>query len=148
MISSMPAVTAATVLVLAAGPALAQGSLSEQTQESAMRQIEAEHKAAAGRCAMLRGNDVDVCRAEADGRRKVAEAQLRMQRSNSSENLRALARAQANAQYGVENERCDALQGEASRACQRQAQMNRAKAEAAIQADRDRSASTGSGRQP
>ena len=41
---------------------------------------------------------------------------------------------------------CDNLQGEASKACQKQAQMNRDKAEAAIQDDRERSGSAGSGR--
>jgi hypothetical protein len=123
-----------------------QRTLSEQTQESAARQIEAEHKAALDRCATLRDNAVDVCRAEADGRRRVAEARLQLERRNTSENLQGLARAQANAQYRVENERCDNLQGEASKACQKQAQMNRDKAEAAIQDDRERSGSAGSGR--
>jgi hypothetical protein len=122
-----------------------QKTLSEQTQESAARQIEAEHKAALDRCATLRDNAVDVCRAEADGRRRVAEARLQLERRNTSENLQGLARAQANAQYRVENERCDNLQGEASKACQKQAQMNRDKAEAAIQDDREQSGSAGSG---
>jgi hypothetical protein len=144
----MPFIAAAAALAFAAGgyAQTGQRTLSEQTVESAARQIEAEHKAALARCATLRDNAVDLCRAEADGRRSVSEARLRLERRNTSENLQDLARAQANAQYRVENERCDNQQGEASKACQRQAQMNRDKAEAAIQEDRERSGSAGSGR--
>jgi hypothetical protein len=142
----MHAIAAGVALAFAASvPAQAQKTLSEQTQESAMKQIAEEHKAATDRCATLRDNALDICKADADGRRKVAEAQLKLQQSNSSENLRALARQQANAQYVLENQRCDSLQGEASKACQQQAQMNRDKAEAAIQADRERPSSSGSG---
>jgi hypothetical protein len=139
---------AGAALALAAGlPAqAAQSALSEYEQRSAMKQIEEEHKAATGRCATLRDDAERVCRAEADGRRNTAQAQLKLQQSGTAERRRDLARAQADAQYGIESRRCDERDGVARAACQRQAKMNFERAMAAIRADRERSSSTGSGR--
>jgi hypothetical protein len=130
-------VGAALALGAAVSTQAAQSALSEYEWKSAAKQIAEQH---------IRDNDQRVCQAEADGRREVALAQLQLRRDNTGENLRSLARVQASAQYRLEMARCYDRYDQARGACQRQAQMNLARAFDVIRTDEEMSSAVGAGR--
>ncbi len=129
---SMQAIAASVTLALASSvyaQTAPQGSApqmrAESSQDSARKRIDAEHKAAKDRCKPMKGNAQDICEAEADGRKNVAQAELKLAQKNTPENQRDLQAAKAKAAYNVEKERCDDLKGDAKDACQKRAKQAR-----------------------
>jgi hypothetical protein len=144
---SMHSIAAAVALAFAFSAQAAQESRTDT--RDAQQRINQEHRAAMDRCKGMSGNAEDVCKAEADGKKKVAEAELKLQRDNTAENRRNVAETKAKAQYEVEKQRCDDLKGDAKNACQNQAQANRDRAMASARGQtQDRPSSPGAGSSP
>lgn len=139
---------AVVALAVAAGPAswAAESALSRFERQSEQKEIRQRYQAEMTRCEPMRGNDLNVCRAAADARREVAEAQLALRAENTGENLRQLARVQAKAQYRLETALCDSRHGEAREACRRAAYMNLARYMALIKKDEEMESSSAVGK--
>ena len=124
-----PALFGLPVVLALAAPALVLGqttsTLSRDQYRAAKARIEAESDAAEARCAALRGSAKDICEEEADGREKIAEAELEQQYKPSPRNARKLAQARIEAEYELALERCDALEGAAEKNCEKEAEARR-----------------------
>jgi hypothetical protein len=114
--------------------------------ESPEKRIEREYEAAKDACKPLKGNAQDVCKKEAEGKQKIAKAELKLQKKDTAENRKELAETKAKAEYDVSMERCEDQKGDAKNACQREARSKRDSAMAAAKGDTR--ASTGAGSAP
>jgi hypothetical protein len=114
--------------------------------ETPEKRIEREHKAAMDACKPLKGNAQDVCKKEADGKQKIAKAELKVQKKDTPENRKDLAETKAKAEYDVAMERCEDQKGDGKQACQREAKSKRDTAMAAAKGESR--ASTGAGSVP
>ena len=145
--------TMAVAVALAfAGSAYAQQPTTPQPRdkapaaaESPEKRIDREHEAARDACKPLKGNAQDVCKKEADGKKKIAQAELKLQKKDTPENRKELAETKAKAEYDVAMERCEDQKGDAKNACQREARTKRESAMAAAKGESR--ASTGAGAQ-
>jgi hypothetical protein len=73
------------------------------------------------KCNGMKDNAKDICKAEADGQKKTAEAQAKVTESDTPKNRFDLEQAKAEAQYKVANARCNDQVGDAKKACQQEA---------------------------
>lgn len=103
-------------------------SMSREDYRAAKQAIEAQEDAEEARCATLQGTARDVCEEEAEGREKVALAELEQRYEPSARNTRKLAIAKIDAVYEVAKEKCDALTGTAEDRCEKQAKAERNRA--------------------
>ena len=146
--------TMAVAVALAfAGSAYAQQPTTPQPRdrapaanESPEKRIDREHEAAKDACKPLKGNAQDVCKKEADAKKKIAMAELKVQKKDTPENRKDLAETKAKAEYEVAMERCEDQKGDAKQMCQREAKSKRDSALAAAKGDSR--ASTGAGSAP
>jgi peptidoglycan hydrolase CwlO-like protein len=117
--------------VYAQGSPNASGS-SGQGGQSQKQQIDQQHQAALKKCDSLKDNARDLCKAEADGQQKVAEAQTRVNERDTPKNRLDLAEAKADADYKVAKAKCGDQVGDAKNACEQEAKavQNLAKARA------------------
>lgn len=101
-------------------------TISRDEYRAAKQRIEVQEDTEEARCAALQGNAKDVCEEEAEGREKVARAELEQRYEPSARNTRKLAMARINAVYDVAKEKCEALTGAAEDSCEKQAKSARA----------------------
>jgi hypothetical protein len=94
--------------------------------------IEAEYKSAKAKCDVMKGNEKEVCEADAKGKEKVAKAELDAQKNPSARNQQKVDEAKAEHKYNVAKEKCDALKGKEEDACEKQAKAEYDKAKADI----------------
>ncbi|AGU49229.1 hypothetical protein VAPA_1c21250 [Variovorax paradoxus B4] len=99
---------------------------------AARERIGANLKAALGQCELQVELARAVCIKEAQGRQKVALAELDHQRSPSDANARRLAEARVSASYDVARETCNERQGGDKAACLSRASEEESKARAGI----------------
>jgi hypothetical protein len=92
--------------------------------------IAAEYEIARAACEPLAGNPYDVCVAEAQGKAKVATAELEDSYELTRASLYQVRIADAEAGYAVAKEKCDVLAGNAKDVCVMQAKAVQAGAEA------------------
>ncbi|MES2686935.1 MAG: hypothetical protein V4706_08940 [Pseudomonadota bacterium] len=107
-------------------------TMSRDEYRAAKQRIEAQEDTEEARCAALQGNAKDVCEEEAEGREKVARAELEQRYEPSARNIRKLAMARINAVYDVAKEKCEALTGAAEDSCEKQAKSERDSARAQV----------------
>lgn len=127
----------------AAFPAAAQQDVSPRPAEidtatidpaMARQRIAAQRKAALERCETQPAAQRAVCAAEAEGREKIALAELEQQRSPSEANARRLADTKAAVDHEIAREKCNAQAGDAQAAEARAACLARAGADDAARA--------------
>ena len=116
--------------------------------------IEADAKAAKAKCGAMKDNAKDICQAEAKANEKVAKAELEQKYEPSDRHARKVEEMKAEGKYEVAKERCESNKDGAS-ACKKQAKAEYDKEKADIKAKhakadakRDRTASTGSTKEP
>ncbi len=83
----------------------------------ARQRIAAQREAALERCASQAADRRAVCRKEAEGREKIALAELAHQRNPSEANQRRLADTKADVDHEIAREKCDAHEGDERNAC-------------------------------
>lgn len=112
--------------------AFAADRMSSADVKAAKERISAEHKADKAACDRLAGNAKDVCQDEADGKEKIAKAELEYQRTGKAKDAEKLADVKAEAAYEVAKERCDDRSGNDKDVCVKEAKAaeTRAKADA------------------
>jgi hypothetical protein len=111
--------------------------------------IEADYKTAKKQCDSMKGNEKEVCEADAKGKMKVAKAEHEAKYEPSVAHERKVEEAKAEHKYEVAKEKCDAMKGKEESACEKQAKAEYDKAKADIRQqfanrkDTPRSASSG-----
>lgn len=124
-----PAIALAISFTFSAG-AMAQ-TLSSNEYKTGMDSIAAEHKSDKAICESLSGNANDVCIAEANGKEKVAKADLEARNKNTNEARYEALVTKADAEYSVAKEKCDDQAGNIKDVCLKEAKA----AEIAAKAD-------------
>jgi hypothetical protein len=106
--------------------------------------IESEYKAAKEKCDPMKGNEKDICQAEAKAKEKIAKAENDAKHAKDPAKAQAhVQRVKADAEYDVAKERCDDRKGNDKDVCMKEAKVQRDKARAGS-ARTERSATTGS----
>jgi hypothetical protein len=118
--------TCLAVIGLAAG---AEGTMSKDAFRAAQDRIEAQANAQRKACGRFKDNARDLCEAQAKGRAKVAQAQLKARYQPSPEAQKLARTNKAEADYDVAKLRCETLKDKARDRCIDQARNDR---EAAI----------------
>jgi hypothetical protein len=127
------------VIAIAIGLALSFGataqSMSKDEYKASTAAIVAEAKSARVSCGSLSANAKDVCMAEANGKEKVAKAELKARYKPSDKTRYGASVAKAQADYSVAREKCDDKAGNEKDVCVKEAKAaeTRAKADAKAQ---------------
>jgi chromosome segregation ATPase len=131
---------AALVAALGAGSVgtafAAKDLMTRDAYKAEKDRIEAEYKAAKEACNKLSGNAEDVCKAEARGNQRIAEADLDAKNSGTAKARAEARNARAEAAYAVAKEKCDDLAGNPKDVCVKEAKAAQTKAKADAKADR------------
>jgi hypothetical protein len=116
--------------------------LSSQNSKDQIRQ---QHKAAMDLCKGTQGNAQKLCKAEADGQKKISEAQAKVSERDWPKHRQELAEAKAEAQYEANKVKCADEVGDARNACTQSVKADRDKtiAQAKLESQRSPSASSG-----
>jgi hypothetical protein len=114
--------------------AMAQ-NMSKDEYKAAEKRITAEYKLDKANCDSLSGNAKDICKAEARGKNKVAEAELEAQYKPSKKATYEVSVTKAKANYAVAKEKCDDKAGNDNDVCVKEAKaaLVRDKADAKAQ---------------
>ena len=114
------------------GTADAKPKVDRKMRKADEDRIEADYKAAKAQCGTRKGNEKEVCEADAKGKENVAKAELKAKYQPTAANQRKVDEAKAEHQYKVAKEKCDAQKGKDEKACEKQAkaQYDKAKADA------------------
>jgi len=124
---------AAAVAALTCGAPAAAGMTKDEYKAGQAR-IAAEYQIDRQKCGARHANAADLCIARARGAQKVAKAELEAAYKPSPRSNYEAAMARAQAAYRVAKEECDEKQGEARRACVRDAKAAQERATAAARA--------------
>lgn len=122
--------------LLAASSGFAQDKMSKDDYKAAKDRITAEYKAAKELCKPMKDNAQDICEAEAKAKERVALAELDYNRTGKDSDRIKLARVKAEQDYKVSKEKCEDQQGDAQRACKKEAKAVEDKAKAELKGDR------------
>ena len=106
---------------------------ADSPAEAAEKQARETYRAEKKDCDKLKGNEEDVCEAQAKAKRDIAIADARAKSKNTAEARADAAEVKAKAEYDVAEEKCDNMQGKEQDACESQAKAIRDKALAAAQ---------------
>ena len=117
---------ACAALFAAAGAFAVTMSKSEYT--AAKDHIGAEYKADKAACASSSGNAKDVCIEQAEGKQKVARAELEYDHTGNAGDAHKLALARADSTYAIAKEMCDDKAGDAKNLCTTEAKAAHTKA--------------------
>jgi len=101
---------------------------------AARDKIAADYKADRAACDAMKANAKDVCVEEAKGKDKIAKAELTQKHRPSDSNARKVEEAKVSAAYSIAKEKCDDQQGDAKKACVKEARADEAKGKADIKA--------------
>jgi osmotically-inducible protein OsmY len=126
---NITAIAAAIAFVFSAG-ALAAQNMSTDEYKASKNKIAAEYNSAKADCGSLSANAKDVCMAEANGRQKVAKAELEANYKPSDKTRYAASVARAEADYAVAKEKCDDKAGNDKKICVKEAKAAETRAKA------------------
>lgn len=116
---------ATSLCLMASGTALAT---TKAEYNAAKDKAKAEYKISDEKCGSLSGNAKDICKAEAKGSRKKAEANAEAQYKNTPKARQDAAIAVADADYDVAKEKCDDKAGNDKDVCVKEAKAVQIKA--------------------
>lgn len=120
---------AACVGVAFAACAVAE-TMSKSQYKSSKETIRSEYKSASEACEPLKANAKDICMAEAQGKEKVAFAELVASYKPTSKSRYDVHMARAQADYSVAREKCDDQEGNTKDVCVKEAKAARVAGEA------------------
>ncbi|HET7197630.1 MAG TPA: hypothetical protein VFI86_03125 [Burkholderiales bacterium] len=109
----------------------ARPTVDRQAKKADEDKAKADYKAAIAECKGMKGNEHEVCEADAKGNEKVAKAELEQKYSPSPAHQRKVDEAKAEHEYKVAEQKCKAMKGAEKSACEKdaKAQHDRAKAD-------------------
>ena len=117
--------TLAITCALLSTSALALTSAEEKAEKN---RINTQYKSEKAQCKSLKGNPKDVCEEEAEGRQKIALAELDFKKEPTPANRYKVEKTKADAAYEVADEKCDALKGNEKDVCEKDAKASHVKA--------------------
>ncbi len=127
------------ILLAAAGligfPAYA--IMDKGTYKAAKDQIDATYKSDKAACASLTGNAGDVCKAEAEAKRRTASAEAEADYKNTPKARTMAIVARADAEYSVTRTRCNEVSGTEKTVCITKAKAARVRAKADARANQE-----------
>ncbi|MET3446647.1 hypothetical protein C0Q88_02170 [Ralstonia pickettii] len=114
------------------GPAAtsAPNDAKRSAYDNAVKQADANYKAAKDKCDAMKGNDRDVCRAQAKGDYNVAKANAMVERDGTEAARNRAAKEKAEADYDVAKTKCDAMKGNEKDTCVKDAKAAYTRAKA------------------
>ncbi len=125
------------LLMLAIASCFAATQAAAMTQDEykvAKEKIEADYKMDKAKCDGMKDNTKDVCQKEAEGKQKVAKAELDQQFMPSDARAMKVEQEKVDAAYAVAKEKCDDMTGDAKAACVKQARAEESKGKADLRA--------------
>jgi len=129
-----------TALVCSAGLAFAATAGAQvgnkDARDMAVKQAEAQYKAAKATCDALSGNAKDICVEDAKGKEKIAKAEAYATFEGTPKARESARIARADAVYEVAKEKCDDLAGNPKDVCVKEAKAVHVKAKADAKVDR------------
>ena len=120
--------TAIAVAALCAAAGSFGANMSKPDYTAAKDRIEADYKVDRNACDKFSGNAKDICKEQAQGREKVARAELEYNDSGKPADATKVAIARADATYAVAKEMCDDKSGNAKDVCVSEAKAVHTKA--------------------
>lgn len=121
----------ALILSALSAPAVAApGVLRESDYRDQHARIDAIHREAMAYCAVLSGNTRDVCVAEADGKQRVARAELEAAHRPSAARTHAASVATLESQFTADMKRCDGREEDERPSCRERVRAERLTAQA------------------
>ena len=120
--------TALAVVALCAASGAFGANMSKPEYTAAKDRIEADYKADRNACDKFSGNTKDICKEKAQGKEKVALAELEYSDSGKPADATKVAVARADAGYAVAKQMCDDKSGNAKDVCVSEAKATRTKA--------------------
>jgi hypothetical protein len=108
-------------------------SADRKARKAEEERIEADANAAKAKCDPMKGNEKDVCEAEAKAKEKLDKAELAARHDATPRNQRKVEEAKAEGDYEVAKERCESNK-DAVHACKKEAKAKYDKARADIKA--------------
>jgi len=128
----------------------AETKVDRKAKKADDERIEADAKAAKAKCGSMKGNEKDICQAEAKANEKLAKAENEQKYEPSERHARKVEEVKAEGKYEVAKERCESNK-DGVHDCKKQAKADYDKAKAEIKskhaksdAKRNRTAGTGS----
>ena len=116
------------VAALAAGSVVYAATMSRADYGTEKDRIAVVFKSERSACGEFSGNQKDICKEKAEGKEKVARAQLEYQYSGKPADANKWAVAKADADFGLAKERCDDKAGNPKDVCVQEARSNHTKA--------------------
>ena len=117
-------------------PTTSPTPFSKANYDQAVKDADAQYKAAKQACASLSGNAKDICIAEAKGKNSVAKAEAEAAYKHTAKARENARVAQAQANYDVAKEKCDDLAGNPKDVCVKEAKAALVKGKADAKVDR------------
>lgn len=111
----------AGVVGLMSGVSATAHTMTKHDYKTGMQHINAEYKSDAKNCQSMSGNANDICMAEANGKEKVAKADLDARKTNTKKAYYDARIARADADYSVAKEKCDNKAGNDKDVCLKEA---------------------------
>jgi membrane-associated HD superfamily phosphohydrolase len=105
----------------AAPVATSETKLGKDQVQAEKDRIKAAYKADKEACKPMKGNQQDICEAEAKAKEKVALAELKYKETHSERDRQKLAETKAKADYDVAKERCEDKTGNDQSVCKKEA---------------------------
>lgn len=114
----------------------ANAAASSDQYKAAVKQAQADYKAARETCKSMKGNAEDVCVAEAKAAEKKAKAQAEADHKGDVKSHQQARIVAAEADYDVAKAKCDAKKGNEKDVCIKEAKAAETRAKADAKADR------------
>jgi hypothetical protein len=105
-----------------------RGMIDTPAQRAEEKEINSAYKADRAKCANMKGNQKDICVAEAKGKHNVAKAEQEVKENDTPRARIKVDEAKADAEYGVAKQRCQEQTGNARSTCEKEAKATRDKA--------------------
>lgn len=120
------------ILFAAAGmmSAPAGAAMDKDAFKITQNRIDATYQTDKAQCTSLKGNAKDVCKAEAEAKRKIAKAEAEADYKNTAKARKHAIVARADAEYSVAKQKCDELSGKEKVVCETKAKAARVRAKA------------------
>jgi hypothetical protein len=128
-----------------------EAKVDNKAKKAEHDRIEADAKAAKAKCGGMKGNEKDICQAEAKANEKIAKAELEQKYEPSARHARKVEETKAEGTYEVAKEKCESMK-DGQHACKNEAKAKYDRAKADLKAkdaraDKNRAAATGSSKQ-
>jgi hypothetical protein len=120
--------TAVAIAALFAASGAFATTMTKADVAATKDRITATFKADKAACATSSGNAKDICIEQADGKEKIARAELEYNRTGKADDAHKLAIAKADSAYSIAKEMCDEKAGHAKDVCTTEAKATHTKA--------------------